>query len=161
VTAAKRTHGTKFAAALAFAALSVVVATPPQRAAAAESYCPNPAHAAPAKVPPDLLATVAKAFQIDAGAVRDTAFVRCVGAKLMACYVGANLDCGKADSRRALPGATAWCRQHPGAASIPMAATGHATIYSWSCKGRRAIVGKAMVAADAQGYIAENWKAVP
>jgi len=134
---------------------------PVQPAQAAGAYCPNPAHGRPAKVPADFVSAVAKAFQTDADAVRDAAFVRCVGARLMACYVGANLNCDKADMRRTLAGATAWCLQHPGATDIPMAATGHDTIYQWSCNGHRAVAGKAVMTVDAQGYVAENWKEVP
>lgn len=126
----------------------------------ADSYCPNAAHRQPDKVPASLVARVAATFQIDAAAVRDGAFVRCVGATLMGCYVGANLVCDKADTRRELEGATAWCRAHPGSTDIPMAATGHATIYEWSCSGQRAIAGKAVVAVDPQGYIADNWKEI-
>src|SRR5262245_58732349 len=74
--------------------------------AAADPYCPNPAHVTPAKVPPDLAPAVAKTFGIDSTVVANGAFVRCVGAKLMACAVGANLVCDKADQRRELPGAT-------------------------------------------------------
>jgi hypothetical protein len=103
---------------------------------------------------------VAKAFGIDNAAVRDAAFVRCVGPKLMGCYIGANLDCFKAETRRALPGATAWCRANPGSNIIPMSATGHDTIYEWSCKGRRAIAGKVAVTVDPQGYIADYWKEI-
>lgn len=129
--------------------------------AAAAPYCPSAAHFGPAKVPVDLVGAVARAFQIDAGEVRDAAYIRCAGPKLMGCYVGANLNCFKADTRRTLGGATAWCRAHPGSEIIPMAATGHDTIYQWSCKGRRAAAGKAMMTVDPQGYIAENWKAIP
>jgi hypothetical protein len=128
--------------------------------AAADPYCPNPTHAAPAKVPPDLVSAVAKTFGIDGTVVANGAFVRCVGAKLMACAVGANLVCDKADQRRELPGATEWCRDNPHANSIPMFATGHATIYEWSCKRRRAVAGKVVVTVDPQGYIAQNWKEV-
>ena len=127
---------------------------------AAQPYCPDPVHARPAKVPPDLVASVAKTFQIDAATATSGAFVRCAGAKLLGCYVGANLVCDKADSRRSLPGATAWCRDNPGSSGIPMSATGHATIYDWSCKGRQAIAGKTVMPVDAQGYIAENWKEI-
>ena len=70
--------------------------------------------------------------------------VRCVGPQLMACWVGANLSCGKANVRRRLPGATAFCRDDPNAASIPMAATGHDTIYDWRCVNGRAVAGKAV-----------------
>ena len=129
-------------------------------AQAAPAYCPNPAHSRPAKVPPHLVPAVAAAFNIDKDTVPNTAFVRCAGAKLMGCYVGANLDCGKADMRRVLLGATAWCRQNPGAANIPMAATGHNTIYEWSCKGRRAVASKIVMKVDRRGYIADNWKVI-
>jgi len=129
--------------------------------AAADPYCPNPAHATPAKVPPDLVSVLAKTFGIDSTVVANGAFVRCVGARLMACAVGANLVCDKADQRRELPGATEWCRDNPRADNIPMFATGDATIYEWSCKRRRAVAGKVVVTVDPQGYIAQNWKEVP
>jgi hypothetical protein len=128
---------------------------------AAEAYCPNPAHATPAEVPADLTAAVAKAFNVQAGDLNGAAYVRCVGPVLMGCYVGANLICDKADTRRLLPGASAWCHDNPGSKFIPMAATGHATIYNWSCKGTRAVAGKPLVAVDPQGYIADNWKKIP
>ena len=130
-------------------------------ARAAESYCPSRSHQTPQKVPADLVARVAKALQIDAAMAESATFVRCVGRTLMGCTVGANLVCGKADRRRQIPGATAWCRDNPGAKIVPMAATGHATIYEWSCVGRRAVRGKAVMAVDPRGYIAENWKTVP
>jgi aconitase A len=128
-------------------------------ATAAEAYCSDPAHASRAKVPTDLVARVGKIFQIDDKTVNTAAFVRCVGSKLLACYVGANLVCDKADTRRSLAGATAWCRANPGAQVVPMVATGHGTIYEWSCHGRQAIPGKALQI-DRQGYIAVNWKEV-
>jgi hypothetical protein len=127
---------------------------------AAQPYCPNPAHVRPAPPPADLLVPIAKAFDVDAAAVRGTSYVRCIGAALMGCYVGANLVCDRADARRTNPGAVAWCRAHPGAAEIPMAATGHATIYEWSCNGARAVAGKILMRVDVDGYIADNWKEI-
>jgi hypothetical protein len=147
--------------ALAVAAVVATAGIASLRPAIAEPYCPNPAHGAPAKVPRDLVQVVAKTFAIDTAIVANGAYVRCVGAKLMACAVGANLVCDKADQRRELPGATAWCRDNPRSDIIPMAATGHATIYEWSCKRRRAVAGKVVITVDPQGYIAENWKEVP
>jgi hypothetical protein len=136
-------------------------AWPSDPANAAAPYCPNPAHARPEKAPPDLTLALAKAFNIDEASAREGAFVRCVGPKLMGCAVGANLVCDKADKRRALAGATAWCRDNPDSTGVPMAATGHATIYEWSCKGRRAVAGKTVVTVDPDGYIAENWREIP
>lgn len=143
------------------AAVFVAAVMPVQSAAAEQPYCPDVGHRSPGKVPAGLMAAVAKTFQIDNGAVRDAAFVRCDGSKLLGCYVGANLDCDKADTRRTLPGATAWCRENPRSTGIPMSATGHDTVYEWSCKGRRAVAGKAIVTVDPQGYIAGNWKPIP
>jgi hypothetical protein len=142
-------------ASILFGVLMVVLIAPGQPAAGSQSFCPDPAHASPQKVPPDLVAAVAATFQIDNAA---SAVLRCVGPKLMACYGGANLNCDKADLRRSLPGATAWCRKNPGASGIPMAVTGHTTIYEWSCEGRHAVAGKAVSTVDAQGYQTDNWK---
>jgi hypothetical protein len=145
---------------LLFAALIVAAVSPVKPGWAAGPYCPNPDHATPGKVPADLMGAVATTFQIDNDAVRKAAFVRCVGPKLMGCYIGANLDCDKAEMSRSLPGATAWCRRNPGSNIIPMSATGHDTIYEWSCKGRYAVAGKAMVTVDPQGYIADYWREI-
>jgi hypothetical protein len=147
-------------ATLAFCGLLILASAAPMRAADAAAYCPNPAHARPAKVPADLVPALAVAFGVDRNAVGAGGVVRCVGGRLVGCLVGANLNCGKADMRRSLPGAGAWCRSHPGAADIPMAATGHDTIYAWSCKGRRAVPGKTIMKVDRQGYVADNWKEI-
>ena len=148
--------GATIPAALVLVATITVADAVSLRPASADPYCPNPAHATPTKVPPDLVPAVAKTFALDSAIVTNGAYVRCVGAKLMACAVGANLVCDKADQRRELPGATEWCRNNPRSDSIPMFATGHATIYEWSCKRRRAVAGKTIVTVDPQGYIAEN-----
>jgi hypothetical protein len=68
---------------LLLGALFAAAVLPAEPAAAAGSYCPNPNHATPGKVPPDLIGAVAGTFQIDNDAVRNAAFVRCVGPKLM------------------------------------------------------------------------------
>lgn len=131
-----------------------------ESAQAADAFCPNQAHAKPTKVPDDLLPAVAKAFEIDVATAREASYVRCVGPKLLGCYVGANLVCDKADTRRVLPGATEWCHQNPNAKIVPAVATGHATIYEWSCHGSRAVPGRAVLKIDRQGYLAVNWKEI-
>jgi hypothetical protein len=142
-------------------AMSFIGSAAQQPAKAADPYCPDPTHVVPGKVPADLVAAVAKAFRIDADEVNSGGFVRCAGATLMGCYVGANLVCDKADTRLVLPGATTWCRKNPGSPNIPMSATGHATIYDWSCKGQNAVAGKIIAPVDPDGYLAANWKPIP
>lgn len=91
-------------------------------AQAAKAYCPSPSHQRPQEVPATLVGRVAKTLQIDASLVRGATFVHCAGPALMACSIGANLICGKADTRRASSGATAWCRDNPGSKIVPLSA---------------------------------------
>jgi hypothetical protein len=44
---------------------------------------------------------------------------RCADGHVLLCTYGANLACGKANSDRDLPGAEAWCRDHPNADFVP------------------------------------------
>ena len=127
------------------------------RPAASGPWCPG--HPEPRRLPASLQGVVAQAFGIPVAAASH-AVVRCVGPKLLACSIGANLNCGKADSRRSLLGATAWCRDNPNSDFIPMFATSHATIYDWRCRNGEAIPGKIVVSVDPQGYAAENWREI-
>jgi hypothetical protein len=119
-------------------------------------YCPG--HTDPASVPTALEPKVAAAFGIPTEAAR-LAVVRCDRAMLLACSIGANLNCGKADARRSLPGERLLPRE-PCIRFHPMFVTGHATIYEWRCAGGRAVAGKAVLTVDPRGYVAENWKAI-
>lgn len=147
---------TVFASLIVFASMGI-----DESAWAAGGYCPGGAEKRVAHaVPAALEERVAKTFGIGVDQVRATASVRCVGSRLLGCWVGANLDCGKAEASRHLLGATAFCKENPDAAVVPMVATGHDTIYEWRCVGGDAVAGKAVVAVDGQGYIRNNWKVV-
>jgi hypothetical protein len=133
----------------------------PASAASGAAFCSSAAAPrAPVPVPHQLEARVARAFDIPVDLVRDGGFVRCAGTRLMACVTGANLNCGKVNARRSLPGASEFCRANPDADVVPMAATGHDTIYDWRCVGGRAVATKTVVAVDRQGYDAGNWKEI-
>jgi len=137
---------------ICIAATAVIVAGLPVSGA---PLCPGLFGVQPA--PPALQARIAQAFGIAAEAARNSV-VRCDGARLLACAAGANLNCGFADMRRELPGATEYCKANAEADFIPMFATGHATIYNWRCSGGHATPGKVVVTVDPQGYDAGNWK---
>lgn len=92
-----------------------------------------------------------------AEAARST-FYRCIRGRVLVCTIGANLPCGKANVSRTLPGADAYCRDNPNADFIPMAATGHDTIFEWRCSGRRATVVKQTGQVDARGFVKQYWK---
>ena len=156
--ALKRRGQCAIAAALAFGALQFAY---PASAASAAAFCSSGAGPrASVPVPRELEAEVAKAFDIPVELARNAAFVRCAGNRLLACWIGANLNCGKANARRSLPGARAFCRANPDADDVPMAATGHDTIYAWRCVRGRAVATKVIVAVDPEGYDAGNWKAL-
>ena len=146
-----------FRLALVFGALQLAIPA----SAASPAYCASSgARRVPAPVPEALEGKVARTFGVSVDVVRRGAFVRCAGGELLACAIGANLNCGKVNTRRSLPGASEYCRANPGADDIPMFATGHDTIYAWRCVGKRAVAGKALVAVDAHGYDAGHWKEI-
>ena len=91
---------------------------------------------------------------------QSTAF-RCMNGKVFLCNTGANLVCGKANTSRRSPGATAFCKANSDVDSVPMAATGHDTIYEWRCNGKDAVISGDTVTVDARGFIAENWRQIP
>ena len=144
-----------FAVALLFGGLQCAF---PTSAAGGPAICAMGAGPrSPVPVPKNLEADVARTFSVPVNLVRGGAFVRCAGAKLLACVVGANLNCGQASTHPSLPGASEFCRANPDAQIVPRAATGHDTIYVWRCVGRRAVAAKAVVAVDRDGYDAGNW----
>jgi len=80
----------------------------------------------------------------------------------MVCTVGANLPCGKADTKRApSPGVVKWCRDNPDTEVVPAVATGHDTIYAWRCRGGAPSIVRQTLHVDPRGFIAEFWKALP
>jgi hypothetical protein len=141
--------------------LATIYFAGPASGAGARPYCAageGPRVSVP--VPRELEAEVAKAFGVPVDLVRDGGFIRCAGPKLLACVIGANLNCETANTRRSLPGANEFCRANPNSDVVPMAATGHDTIYDWRCVGKRAVAKKVVVTVDRQGYDAGNWKVV-
>ncbi len=112
-------------------------------------------------VPAELIAAFRRAFDLQhapAEYIAHTGFVRCADGVVMGCGVGANLPCGKADTRRDIPGADRWCRDNGDPAMIPAYVTGHASIYEWQCEGGRAVPVRQVQAADARGFVARFWR---
>jgi hypothetical protein len=89
--------------------------------------------------------------------LRAQAVFRCKGGRVYACFRGANLPCGKLPTTTLNSGADSFCRENPGAASVPMVATGHDTQYSYRCRGSRATVAATNFHPDARGFARELW----
>jgi hypothetical protein len=64
----------------------------------------------------------------------------------------------QANVSRSNPGATAWCGEPSGAASIPAFATGHNTIYEWRCRSEQAEALRQIDQVDARGFFARYRK---
>lgn len=115
-------------------------------------------------IPESLVAAVNSAFgtRLPQRMAMDTTVFRCDGGHLMACAVGANLPCGKANASRAPgEGIVNWCRDNPDAAFVPAVATGHDTIYEWKCSGGVPQVARQILHVDARGFVTEFWKTLP
>jgi hypothetical protein len=86
---------------------------------------------------------------------------RCMDGEVYVCAVGANLPCaGKADRAKFNAGAESFCRENRNAAAVPAYATGHNSIYSWSCVDGAAVRGKRVVKLDRRGYDVNIWHRV-
>ena len=85
---------------------------------------------------------------------------RCMDGEVKVCAYGANVPCdGKADtSRRPGEGAVSFCRENRRSDFIPMAATGHDTVYEWSCRDSRAVAGRLVLPVDRRGYQKAFWR---
>ena len=119
---------------------------------------------APRPIPFARAAAVARAFHArmtPEEVVRTGVMRRGPDGRWLACLTGANLNCGKADTSRVDRGASWWCRRHPGAPFVPLFASGHASIYAWACRGRRAVIARQVQTVDAQGYVVGAWRVIP
>jgi hypothetical protein len=89
--------------------------------------------------------------------VRGSTVSRCMKGAVWLCNHGANLTCAKADVSKTSAGAEAYCKAFPNSDVVPMAATGHDTIYAWGCVGTHARIKNAE-AVDERGFIASQWR---
>lgn len=83
---------------------------------------------------------------------------RCMRGAVYICAIGANIPCdAKADRAKRNLGAEHYCRENRDAPFVPAYATGHASIYSWSCSSGNAVRGKQFAKLDRRGYRADIW----
>lgn len=114
----------------------------------------------PKPIPPGLVSQALRLFYlkpVDPKQVEKSTVYRCMGGAVWLCNYGANLSCAKAGVSRVSKGAEAYCGEFPGSAVVPMAATGHDTIYSWKCVGKEPRI-TASEKVDERGFIADQWR---
>ena len=149
------------ALAVALAALSSLCAPPAAQAETLGAHCARIGNDdQPKPIPPGLVSQALKLFYlqpVDPKQVERSTVYRCMRGAVWLCNYGANLSCAKADVSRVSKGAENWCRDNPNSPVVPMAATGHDTIYSWKCVGTEPRI-TASEKLDVRGFIANQWK---
>ena len=110
--------------------------------------------------PPSLAPAIRRLFNIRGHYAASAAYYRCADGAVKVCFVGANLPCGRANTRKSLPAVARWCETHPDTESIPLYVTGHNSFYSWHCIGSKAATGASHGTLDARGFFEEYWKTV-
>jgi hypothetical protein len=114
---------------------------------------------------PDFIgAGLARAFGVTsaAGFTARNTFWRCMDSRLLACTVGANLNCGFADtSNQPTPAISKYCQDNPQSDFIPLAVVGHSGIYDWQCKDGNPVISRQGFHADSRGFVSEFWHEIP
>jgi len=136
-------------------------AAAPEKNETPRHYCARVGNDDLLRSPPSSLASaIRRLFKASGTYALETTYYRCAGGDLLLCNVGANLPCGKANRSTTLPAATDWCQSNPNSDFIPMAVTGHDTLYVWRCIGVIAKpVGK-IGEVDKRGFFTRYWKEV-
>ncbi|MGD0708889.1 MAG: hypothetical protein ABSA51_10600 [Anaerolineaceae bacterium] len=169
-------------ASLLLAACSTAVASPtptpiPQSAPTAATYTDPFAYCAAVgtidtpdanytgdKVPDEIVTGYLKAANLENSTepmdmLKQSTSWRCMGGKVYACNVGANLPCdSKANTDKTPTQAmTDYCTANSGTDFIPASVTGHDSIYTWKCVKGAAAVDKQVVQPDAAGFLSDIW----
>jgi hypothetical protein len=73
--------------------------------------------------------------------------------------VGANLPCeAKANTDRTPTQALEeFCQQNPNADVVPMAVTGHDTVYEWRCNKDQPEIARQFAEVDERGFLSHIW----
>lgn len=111
-------------------------------------------------IPLSLVPAAKQIFRLkmpDRQVLHSTVF-RCADGHVLLCTYGANLPCGKANSDRDLPGAEAWCRDHPNADFVPRFAIPWGNIYNWGCADGNPKVIKQIEEINPHCFVALYWR---
>ena len=94
-------------------------------------------------------------------ALQSQAIFRCMGGKVLVCFVGANLPCARMNASRDNTGADAFCKDNPNQDFVPAFATGHDAVYSYRCRNGKAEVTGSSWELDERGFARTLWTELP
>lgn len=84
---------------------------------------------------------------------------RCMTGHVWVCIIGANLPCDENADLSKTPSdeVVEFCQSNPDSDVLPAYVTGRATVYEWTCKNSKPMVGNQFVEVDAAGYLSNIW----
>ena len=89
-------------------------------------------------------------------------FLRCVDRQLLACTVGANLNCGMVNtSATPTTAEIKYCQDNPNSDFIPLVVVGHDGIYDWQCRAGQPSIARQASHVDPRGFVQEFWHLIP
>jgi hypothetical protein len=115
------------------------------------------------QLPETVISGVKKALDmpadVPAEVLQQGTFWRCMNGQVYACFVGANLPCqAKANTDRTPTDAEKeFCQQNLNADVIPMAVTGHESVYEWRCNNDQPEVVRQFAQPDERGFVSNIW----
>ncbi|MDP3046306.1 MAG: hypothetical protein Q8O07_02395 [Chloroflexota bacterium] len=115
------------------------------------------------KTPDPVLEGLRKALNIPATTPNDqferSTFWRCIGGKVYACNVGANIPCTTKAVTDKTPtqAMNDYCKANPTSDFVPAFVTGRATVYSWQCTNGTPTIAKELTKPDAAGFLSMFW----
>jgi hypothetical protein len=93
----------------------------------------------------------------DEQALQAGAHIRCMNGRLLGCFSGANMPCGKLNMAPDNQGAAAFCSASPNAEIVPAYATGEDAGFLYRCAGGQAEISGDTFLPDARGFAVELW----
>lgn len=95
--------------------------------------------------------------------LQQTTVWRCMDGKVYGCNIGANLPCSSKANVSKVPTQAMkdYCEANLDSKLIPMAVTGHSTIFTWRCVREVPELLNQVDAVDSQGYMQRIWQELP
>lgn len=85
---------------------------------------------------------------------------RCINGFVYVCQTGNGFSCDRPNTDPYNLEVERYCQSNPDNPFVPMAVSGHGTIYTWKCIGKHAAIGS-VEKLDERGFRADMWTALP
>jgi len=96
-------------------------------------------------------------LEAEVAAVEESTVFRCMNGIVFVCNFGANIPCdARPDERSTRSDVSEYCISNPNDDPVPMALTGHSTIFHWKCiRGKPIVTYQSRI--DVRGFNQDIW----